>query len=237
MTSFKKSLLTIAATATIVTGIAVIDAAGPALAVDPPIATLPTANPANFTPNVLNGEVDSIWQIGNRVIIGGTFTRWPTPHRTAGTVYNRNRSGRVQRHDRCRRHGVRTRRNGDVVDGDHRGRRRPRCTSPALQHGQRDQPPQGRPRQHRHRPLITSFNASGVNGSRPRHPTGRRRRSTSPDSSRPSAASREPSWRRSTPTPAQCTPQAQPAVRRACTTAARPTCHQDRRHARRRTGC
>ena len=38
-------------------------------------AQLPTANPANFTPNVLDGEVDSIWQVGNTVIIGGTFTQ------------------------------------------------------------------------------------------------------------------------------------------------------------------
>ncbi len=54
-------------------------------------ATLPTANPANFTPNVENGEVDSIWQIGSRVIIGGTFTTVANATQNGGAVYTRNR--------------------------------------------------------------------------------------------------------------------------------------------------
>ena len=54
-------------------------------------AKLPTANPANFTPNVLDGEVDSIWQVGNTVIIGGTFTQVANATINGGTVYNRSR--------------------------------------------------------------------------------------------------------------------------------------------------
>ena len=54
-------------------------------------ATLPTANPANFTPNVENGEVDSIWQIGSPVIIGGTFTTVANATQNKGAVYTRNR--------------------------------------------------------------------------------------------------------------------------------------------------
>src|SRR5215218_3684419 len=52
-------------------------------------AQLPSANPANFTPNVLNGEVDSIWQVGNSVIIGGTFTQVADSQQNGGQVYNR----------------------------------------------------------------------------------------------------------------------------------------------------
>ncbi|MGE0141409.1 MAG: PKD domain-containing protein, partial [Ilumatobacteraceae bacterium] len=52
-------------------------------------AQLPTDNPANFTPNVLNGEVDSIWQVGNTVIIGGTFTQVANATQNGGQVYNR----------------------------------------------------------------------------------------------------------------------------------------------------
>ncbi|MBI5087697.1 MAG: PKD domain-containing protein, partial [Actinobacteria bacterium] len=52
-------------------------------------AQLPTDNPANFTPNVLNGEVDSIWQVGNTVIIGGTFTQVANATQNGGQVYSR----------------------------------------------------------------------------------------------------------------------------------------------------
>jgi PKD repeat protein len=54
-------------------------------------ATLPTANPANFTPNVESGEVDSIWQVGSRVIIAGTFTSVSNATQNGGTTYVRNR--------------------------------------------------------------------------------------------------------------------------------------------------
>jgi len=34
-----------------------------------------SADPANFTPNVLDGEVDSIAQVGDLIVLGGTFTQ------------------------------------------------------------------------------------------------------------------------------------------------------------------
>ncbi|MGE3587478.1 MAG: PKD domain-containing protein [Ilumatobacteraceae bacterium] len=56
-----------------------------------PLGQLPTENPANFTPNVNNGEVDSIWQIGSRVVIGGTFTQVANSSSNGGATYTRNR--------------------------------------------------------------------------------------------------------------------------------------------------
>jgi PKD repeat protein len=52
-------------------------------------ATLPSDNPANWTPNVLDGQIDSIWQIGSKVIIGGTFSQIANSTSNGGTVYNR----------------------------------------------------------------------------------------------------------------------------------------------------
>ena len=54
-------------------------------------AALPSANPANFTPNVENGEVDTIWQVGSRVIIGGTFTSISNATQNGGAPFTRNR--------------------------------------------------------------------------------------------------------------------------------------------------
>jgi chitodextrinase len=59
------------------------DAAGPTM------ATLPTENPANWTPNVLDGEVVSIWQIGSRVVIAGEFTQVADADDNGGTIYPR----------------------------------------------------------------------------------------------------------------------------------------------------
>ncbi len=88
MTSIKKTILVIGAVATFATGVSIrsasiIEAAGDS------IASLPTENPSNFTPNVLNGQVNSIWQVGNRVIIGGTFTQVANSDSNGGAIYNR----------------------------------------------------------------------------------------------------------------------------------------------------
>ncbi len=74
------------AIALLATGLAL--SAAPAQAATPS-AVLPTENPANWTPNVLNGEVDTIWQVGNRVIIGGTFTQIANSTSNGGAIYNR----------------------------------------------------------------------------------------------------------------------------------------------------
>ena len=46
-----------------------------AQAVQVPQDQLVSADPANFTPNVLDGSVKSIQQIGNMILIGGVFTK------------------------------------------------------------------------------------------------------------------------------------------------------------------
>jgi PKD repeat protein len=73
--------------ALIATGLALV-ASTPATAATPS-AALPTENPANWTPNVLDGEVQSIWQVGNRVIIGGNFTQVANSTSNGGAVYPR----------------------------------------------------------------------------------------------------------------------------------------------------
>ena len=34
-----------------------------------------SADPVNFTPNITNGKVEAIVQVGNRMIVAGTFTQ------------------------------------------------------------------------------------------------------------------------------------------------------------------
>ncbi|HEX9645005.1 MAG TPA: PKD domain-containing protein, partial [Acidimicrobiia bacterium] len=62
--------------------------AQPALA-DGPGTQIVSDNPANFTPNVLDGEVEAITSVGNRVIIGGQFGQVANATVNGGTVYNR----------------------------------------------------------------------------------------------------------------------------------------------------
>ncbi len=46
-------------------------------------------NPANFTPNVTNGRVLAVTQVGNTIVLGGTFSTVQNSNRT--TTYNRSR--------------------------------------------------------------------------------------------------------------------------------------------------
>ncbi|WP_196450230.1 PKD domain-containing protein [Planomonospora sp. ID82291] len=62
---------------------------GPALAVQHPQDRVVSADPANFTPHALDGRVNAVVQIGNRIFVGGSFTQvreWD-----AQTVQTRNR--------------------------------------------------------------------------------------------------------------------------------------------------
>ena len=62
----------------------------PAGAVQTAQATIVSASPASWTPNVLNGKVEAIAQVGNQIVIGGTFTSVQSP--VAGSpVLTRNR--------------------------------------------------------------------------------------------------------------------------------------------------
>jgi hypothetical protein len=61
--------------------------ASPALAVNAPQTVVVSAVPANNTPDVLDGQVNSIVVVGRTVVIGGTFTRVQNPNH--GTIYAR----------------------------------------------------------------------------------------------------------------------------------------------------
>jgi hypothetical protein len=50
-------------------------AASPAAAVQTPQDVLASANPVDWTPNILDGQVNAIIQIGSTVYVGGTFTQ------------------------------------------------------------------------------------------------------------------------------------------------------------------
>jgi len=53
-----------------------------------PQSQVVSANPANYTPNVLDGDVESIAQVGNLIVLGGSFTKVSN---SAGTLtYTRN---------------------------------------------------------------------------------------------------------------------------------------------------
>ena len=48
---------------------------GPARALYAPHAGVVSANPADHTPNVLDGKVTALLPLGNQMIVGGTFTQ------------------------------------------------------------------------------------------------------------------------------------------------------------------
>nr|MDJ0959653.1 PKD domain-containing protein [Acidimicrobiia bacterium] len=52
---------------------------------------LMSENPRNWTPNVLNGQVETIAQVDDRIYIGGTFTQVANATSNGGTTYNRTR--------------------------------------------------------------------------------------------------------------------------------------------------
>ena len=54
------------------------------------LATLPSEDPADWTPNVLDGQVLSVWQVGNTTIIGGTFTEVQNSAANGGATFTRN---------------------------------------------------------------------------------------------------------------------------------------------------
>ncbi len=60
--------------------------AGAASAVSSPQGQVVSDDPVNYTPNVLDGYVSSIVEIGNKVVVGGTFTQVRS---VGGTTYNR----------------------------------------------------------------------------------------------------------------------------------------------------
>ena len=69
------------------------------------------AVPATFTPNIVDGAVESMVQVGSLMVVGGSFTQvTPTAGAGAGTTVTRNYLLRVQRHHRRAGHVVRARR-------------------------------------------------------------------------------------------------------------------------------
>jgi hypothetical protein len=63
--------------------------ASPSVAVQSPHAVVVSADPANTTPNITNGRVNAITQVGNRIIVGGTFTS--VQNAGSSTTLTRNR--------------------------------------------------------------------------------------------------------------------------------------------------
>jgi hypothetical protein len=61
--------------------------AGPAAAVNQAHAVVVGADPVNTTPNVLDGRVNAIVQVGNRMVVGGSFTQ---VRRGGGPILARN---------------------------------------------------------------------------------------------------------------------------------------------------
>ena len=80
------ALVTVLA-ATLVGLVAVTAAPAPALQVVPQ-DRLPSDNPSNFTPHVLDGEVDAIAQVGDWIVLGGNFTQVQAA--SGGPVLTRN---------------------------------------------------------------------------------------------------------------------------------------------------
>jgi hypothetical protein len=75
--------------AALVAALSTVLAGSPALAVNAQHATVVSADPANWTPHALDGTVYAITQVGNRVYMGGSFTR--VRNANSSTTINRAR--------------------------------------------------------------------------------------------------------------------------------------------------
>jgi PKD repeat protein len=89
MFRFKRHALSFGALSMVVLGLLVASPHDITVAAGSSVASLPTDNPANWTPNVLDGQVNAIWQFGNKVVIGGTFTQIADSTVNGGTIYDR----------------------------------------------------------------------------------------------------------------------------------------------------
>ncbi|MBA3252359.1 MAG: hypothetical protein H0T66_19125 [Geodermatophilaceae bacterium] len=69
-------------------GIGLAQPAGPAAAVQAPHNAVVNDVPSTSTPNIRDGRVLAIAKIGNKVIVGGTFTQ--VANRNGGATYTRN---------------------------------------------------------------------------------------------------------------------------------------------------
>lgn len=84
-----KRWLALAASFTVVVGFLTTVPANPALAVQTAQTQVVSQNPASYTPNVLDGRVESIVQVGSLMVISGTFTQIRAAN--SSTVLTRNR--------------------------------------------------------------------------------------------------------------------------------------------------
>src|SRR4051812_3828540 len=79
-----------AAAAAAVLAVTTLWTVGQASASEPTIDHIVSADPANFTPNVNQGKVESMVQIGNRIIAVGKFTSVTAAASAGGATYTRN---------------------------------------------------------------------------------------------------------------------------------------------------
>ena len=83
-----KRYLAATASAAVVVGLLTTVPTTAAQAVQTPQAQVVSQNPAPYTPNVLDGRVESIVQVGSTIVIGGTFTQVQAVN--SSTVLTRN---------------------------------------------------------------------------------------------------------------------------------------------------
>lgn len=84
-----KTFLARVSLAALVTGLITSAFVAPAQA-EPNLDRIVSANPENFTPNVNQGQVNSLVQIGNRIIVGGKFTSVTAAASAGGATFTRN---------------------------------------------------------------------------------------------------------------------------------------------------